>query len=164
MKGKFFTAVIFLLICALLIPIESFAQTAKDIQLGKKWKLAPSITIPPLMLRESPEENVGFDVVFTASIGGGIAFKYCEIDPVTGESDSQFSWSPFTILISGDTKSETPDLSVAYAMTVGFFDDLIQTGFGYDFGDNRITNDDGAEVTISRWFFLLGLGFSFGNS
>ena len=43
-------------------------------------------------------------------------------------------------------------LNIAYAVTMGFFDDKIMAGIGRDFGkvENR-----------SRWFMMLSLGVTF---
>lgn len=155
----------------LLIPITVFAQEPDtmmvktagltDIEISKDWKLGASITVPPLRVQESIRDNAKVDVVLSSSIGGGLSFMYVKKDPVSGEESRIFSWSPLTILLSGNTTEDFDKVDLAYATTVGFFDDLIMTGIGYNFGSNLYTNDNGDEVEISRWFFLLGLGLSF---
>jgi len=136
---------------------------ARDIQLGPKWKLGPTITIPPFRVQESVRENAKLDIVVTASFGGGIAFVYEEEDPITGDKERIFSVSPFTILLSGDSTEDYEKLDLSYCVTIGLFDDMIMTGVGYNFGKNIVTFDDGTDHEISRWFYLLGFGVTFGS-
>lgn len=168
---------IIILLCISLIPLGGlFAQVpdtddegmvkeaAMDISLTQKWKLGPSITVPPLILRESTREGAKLDVTFVAGVGGGLAFYYAEIDPVTGNEERLFSFSPFTVLLSGTVSEEANNLDIAYACTVGFFNDLIMTGFGYNLGSSYVQMDDGTNREISRWFWMLGLGVTFNGS
>lgn len=166
-RGTSFAMVVLLvtMLCAPLLaqdekPMEKTAALT-DISLSKHWKLGPSITIPPLRVQESLRNDAKLDVVLTASVGGGLSFQYVQTDPLTGTEERVFTWSPFTILLSGNSVEDMTNIDLSYAMTVGFFNDLIMTGFGYNFGDNVSLNEAGETVELSRWFFLLGLGVSF---
>ena len=136
---------------------------AQDIQLGPSWKLGPTITIPPFRVQESLREDARLDIVMTACFGGGLAFIYEKEDPLTGEKERIFSVSPFTILLAGDSTEDIERLNLSYCVTVGFFNDLIMTGVGYNFGENTYVREDGTEREISRWFMLLGVGVTFGG-
>lgn len=172
---RFMLIPLIVFLCILFIPIQEglFAQEpaveegavelARDIQLSRRWKLGPSITVPPLMLRESTRPNAKFDVVFTAGVGAGLSFKYVEVDPITGEEITQFSVSPFTVIFSGDLSGESNNLNVIYAITAGFFRDLIMVGAGINLGSNIVELNDGTTREISRFCFFLGLGMSFGG-
>jgi len=66
---------------------------------------------------------------------------------------SNFSFSPLTVLISGDT-AEGSTLDISYATTVGFFNNALMLGLGYDFGQVEGRR---------RTFFLLSVGINFNN-
>ena len=166
--------ILLLAIMIIFIPIGIVAQddpdvdvmtklAARDIQLGPKWKLGPTITIPPFRIQESLRADAKLDIVIMASFGGGIAFVYEEEDPITGEKDRVFSVSPFTILLSGDSTEDIEKLNLAYCVTVGAFNDMFMAGLGYNFGENTYILDDGSEREISRWFMLVGFGVTFGG-
>jgi len=162
-------AMIILLVAMLSVPIfaQGDAVKADDVHLGKSWKLGPSITIPPLRVQESVRSNAKLDVVLSPSIGGGLSFVYAKEHTVIEDGVAKtveeriFSWSPFTVLLGGSTIEDVKNLDLSYAMTVGFFDDLIMTGFGYNFGSNVFQNEAGENVELSRWFYLVGFGMSF---
>ena len=165
---------IILLLMVLLFPINSFAQEvakepmiklagASDIALSKNWVIAPTINIPPFRLQESVRNDAKMDIVFTASVGGGVAFNYVEKDPITGDEDIKFSWSPFSVYLTGDTTENLNDVDLSFATTVGVFNNLIMFGIGYDVGDCTYTSDNGNEKELSRWHMLLGFGVTFGS-
>lgn len=166
---------ILLLGILLILPSEVYAQELsadmdaaaaleEDIELGGDWAFGPSITIPPLMMRESIREGAKVDAILVAGIGGGIALYYGKVDPETGKRSRTFSFSPMTIIMSGNISQDTAnELDIGYAMTIGFFNDLIMTGIGYNLGSNLVELSDGSTTHISRWFWLLGFGVSFGS-
>ena len=175
MKRTYITLALFLVLSVLMFPVHLSAQEPveddtsaeilkADIELGGDWAFGPSITIPPLMLRESVREGAKLDAVLVAGVGGGVAIYWGKVDPVTGKRGRDFSFSPLTIIMSGNVSQDTAnELDIGYAMTVGFFDDLVMTGVGYFLGSNLVYMEDGSTREISRWFWMLGVGVSFGS-
>lgn len=121
----------------------------------KAWQWRPIVSLPTLKLTESVRPNTQLDALLLTSVGGGISLQKIKLEDTEAGSKavSTFSWSPLTVLLSGNLTADNPiDLSVA--TTVGFFNNLIMIGGGYDLGtvNNR-----------SRWFGVLSIGVNFNN-
>ncbi len=116
------------------------------------WEFKPTVQVPNLKITESTRENILLDASLIGSIGGGITLQRSIIK--NERNYATFSWTPIMLLITGDrTKDEPLDLS--YCTTVGFFNNLLQVGVGYDFG----TVED-----RSRFFLVTSLGINITNN
>jgi hypothetical protein len=158
--------IIILLIVSVCFTTSITAQniTGDNLIIGKGWVLTPSIIIPPFMMRESVRPGAKLDAVLVAGVGGGIALTYQNTNSLTGDTRDIFSWSPFTIIMSGNLSQDTTnEIDVMYATTISFFNGLIVTGPCYQLGNNVIELDNGSIRALSRWGWLLGFGVSFGN-
>jgi hypothetical protein len=117
----------------------------------------PSVIIPALKIVESMRPNVLFDAQVLSSVGGGVSFQFstptADDDP---SPNTYFSISPLTILVNSDTASAGTPLNISWAGTIGFFNDAIMFGGGYDFGDIGLRH--------SRWFGLLSIGINFNTT
>ncbi|MBD1364429.1 hypothetical protein IDJ77_11475 [Mucilaginibacter sp. ZT4R22] len=115
------------------------------------WR--PSVVIPALKIVGSDLPNTKVDALLLTSVGGGLTYEKLTWDEKKNKWHSTFSFSPLTVLINGNLSSSTP-INLSYATTIGFFDNLIMFGAGYDLGtvNNR-----------SRLFGLLSIGLNFNN-
>jgi hypothetical protein len=84
----------------------------------------------------------------TVSLGGGIAWEYLQFNDSTGRWSSVVSLSPLTILTGVNINGST--VSLSYAATAGFFNNLLLVGYGYD-------------ITQKQPFFLISVGVNFNN-
>lgn len=116
------------------------------------WEFKPSVQIPALKLTESNRENAQIDASFLASAGGGITLQ--RSIQKDGKNYSTISWSPAIFLLTGDTTEDNP-LDLSYCTTIGFLNNIIQIGAGYDLGvvENR-----------SRFFGVLSFGINLTNN
>jgi hypothetical protein len=119
----------------------------------KKSEWRPIISIPALKISKSVRDNSIVDTQLLTSTGGGVSWQMLEYDPITEKWKSNFSFSPATILITGDT-SGTSSLDISYATTIGFFNNLIMIGAGYDLGNVEGRN---------RLFGLISIGINLNN-
>lgn len=121
--------------------------------IDKPWKWRPIVSLPALKLTESTRADAQIDALLLTSTGGGVSLQKTYYDEVDKRWKSTFSWSPVTILLSGNLSSENP-INISYATTIGFFNNLLMIGAGYDLG----------EVTgRSRYFGVLSIGINFNN-
>ncbi len=128
-----------------ILPTEGGTKTA--------WKWRPIVSLPALKLTESSRSDAKVDALLLTSTGGGISLQKTFYDKVDKRWKSTFSWSPATILLSGNLSADNP-INISYATTVGFFNNLLMIGAGYDLG----------EVTgRSRFFGVLSIGINFNN-
>ncbi len=131
---------------------------ARPVELGfvdsnkPKWEFKPTVQIPAIKVTESIRENAQLDATFLASAGGGLTLQNTIVKD--GKNYSKFSWTPVMFLLTGDTSKDNP-LDLSYCTTVGFFNNLLQFGIGYDFG----TVQD-----RSRVFGVLSLGINITNN
>ena len=112
------------------------------------WEFKPLVQIPAIRLTESVRENAKVDATFLASAGGGITFQRSALQD-DGRWGSTFGVSA-VVLIAGDTSQDVV-LDFSVGLTLGFFNNLIQVGAGYDLGQ---VNDR------SRLFGLLSAGIN----
>ncbi len=124
-----------------------------------KWDWRPAATIPALKLVESSRPNASIDGYMLTSAGGGITYQKLvwesnEDNPKKGKWVSKFSWSPLTVLVAGNFDGNTA-IDVSPAMTVGFFQNLLMLGGGYDLG----TVPSGR----SRFFGAISININFNN-
>lgn len=117
----------------------------------KEWR--PIVNLPAFKLVESSRENAQVDALVLTSTGGGVAWQKLKYDSATKKWKSLISVSPATILLSGNLSANSP-IDIAYAATVGFLNNYIMVGAGYDLGtvEGR-----------SRVFGLLSVGINFNN-
>lgn len=136
-------------------PIEkpTAAQIAADRTVAEKSSWRPVVTLPALKLVETSREDAKIDALLLTSTGGGISWQKLKYDEEDEKWKSTFSVSPITILLSGNLSSETP-IDISYAATVGFFNNLIMVGGGYDLG---------SVSGRSRFFGLISIGINFNN-
>ncbi len=121
-------------------------------------KVKPSITLPAFKIYKSKKEHTIADVSVMSGIGGGISFVRYDADSkvklTNGDPDvnlkTSVTFSPITILLRKEADKGSIDLS--YAMTAGFFNDILMLGVGYDFGEVHDRN---------RLFILLSIGANF---
>ena len=142
--------------------LDNCKETALD-----NWYWRPSVVIPVFKIYGSKTSNTLVDVTLNGGIGGGLSIvKYTDTtgtnplktvivngESVTGQDtqpEISFSFSPCTVLMSKESNDST--IAISYAMTVGFFNNTIVMGIGYDFGQ---------VVDRSRLFGLLSIGASF---
>jgi hypothetical protein len=121
--------------------------------LTEKFDIKPIAQIPAIKLTESSRENAQVDATLLVSAGGGFTIQ--RINTKKGKNYAPWSFSPVTILLSGDTSKEGAVLDFSWCSTLGFFNNVLQIGVGYDFGEvqNR-----------SRWFGCLSLGINLTNN
>jgi hypothetical protein len=133
------------------VPIPDLPD--KQLSFNVEWKLRPIIALPALKVTKSTRENAILDVGALTSTGAGISLQRLEYDLNTEKWDCTFSISPVTILFSG---SLAPDrtIDLSWVTTVGFFNNIIMFGFGYDFGSAQAR---------SRLFGVLSVGMNFNN-
>jgi len=116
-----------------------------------KWR--PVVTIPAIKLTQSSRDNAKLDATILTQVGGGVSVQYLQYDSVAQRWDCYFSWSPLTVLLFGDTSKSAP-LDISYATTVGFFNNAIMAGVGWDLG---------AVEGRKRFYGLLSIGINFNN-
>lgn len=133
-------------------PLKS---TAQYVQLNNKstnlgWKFRADVVIPMFKITPSKEKGIITQVNMLTDIGGGLQLANFKNNN-NGEPVNIFSFSPFTVLVSGD-----PDqfINLSWASTIGFHNNIVQMGVGYDFGKIDASR-------IGRWFFLLSAGIEF---
>jgi hypothetical protein len=128
--------------------IDSFRMPS-ELQEGKTvWRLRPTISLPALKITKSLRADAVLDVSVFASTGAGVSLQ--RIRDKGGESYCTFSVSPLTVCFAGKVGSE-PTIDLAWAATVGFFNNRIMFGIGYDLG---------SVVKRNRLFGLLSLGIN----
>lgn len=116
------------------------------------WEFKPTVQIPAFKITESSRENAQLDATFLASTGGGVTLQKRIVKD--DKNYAIFSWSPAIILITGDTSKDDP-LDLSYCTTIGFFNNLIQLGAGWDFGEVE---------GRSRWFGVISAGININNN
>lgn len=127
-----------------------------------EWEWRPIVSIPALKITDSSRDGAKLDAMLLTSVGGGITWQkgknVKKFDNQGQEIErwrSSFSWSPATILLAGNFTNENSTLDISYAQTIGFFDNLLMLGGGYNFGY--------VEEGRSRFFLLLSIGINFNN-
>ncbi len=118
---------------------------------GPKWDWQATVTIPALKVVETSRDGAVVDVFLLTSTGGGIVYQKVVRENETSPWRSVFAWSPGTILLSGNLTDSNSAIDIAYAQTIGFFDNKLQFGFGVDLG---VVKDR------SRFFGLLSIGIN----
>lgn len=125
-----------------------------------EWKWRPQVTIPIFKGTDSTRPDAKVDVSLLASTGGGISLQNLTIKASNNNGQIQneyycnFSWSPVTVLLSGNlTEGSTIDPSLI--STVGFFNNVILLGAGFNLGE--VPNDR------SRFMGVFSLGINLNN-
>jgi len=134
------------------IPKPSSQAPPIDGNNKKQWEWRPIVSLPALKLTKSSRPSAEVDALLLTSTGGGISIQKIDFDG-DNKAKSTFSWSPITILLSGNLSAENP-IDISAATTVGFFNNLLMVGGGYDLGS---VNGRG------RWFGLVSIGINFNN-
>jgi hypothetical protein len=115
------------------------------------WK--PTVVIPALKLVPATGGNTSLNALLLTATGGGISWQHQVWDG--SKWNTTFSFSPATFLVSGNIASNS-NIDFSYAATVGFFNNLIMIGGGYDFGS--------VASGSSRFFGLLSIGINLLNN
>ncbi|MEQ9264596.1 MAG: hypothetical protein RLN81_05205 [Balneolaceae bacterium] len=131
-------------------PLEKLQDDATEAE-KKTNKFRPVIVLPAFKIVESSRSDAKIDAQVLTSTGGGVSYQMLKYDKDKEAWKSYFTWSPLTILLSGDTDDS---LDVSYATTFGFFNNAVMIGGGYDFG---------SVGDRSRWFGLISIGINFNN-
>ncbi|MFN8337185.1 MAG: hypothetical protein U0U09_18780 [Cyclobacteriaceae bacterium] len=135
-------------------PIPAVPQErANDTAAKKKQEWRPVVALPAIKLVETSREDAKVDALLLTSTGGGICYQWLRWDEEDKKWKSQISLSPATILLSGNVTADSP-IDLSYAMTVGFFNNTIMLGGGYDLG---------SVSDRSRFFGVISIGISFNN-
>lgn len=132
-------------------PIPKLTQ--KDFAPATKSEWRPIISLPALKIIQSTRKDAQIDALLLTSTGGGISWQKLKLDNTTNKWNSVFSVSPLTILLSGNLTATNP-IDISYATTLGFFNNLLMIGGGYDLG--TVTGR-------SRFFGLLSIGVNLNN-
>jgi len=133
------------------IPNQSYELTDSIETSRNEWR--PIISLPAFKILESSRPDAKVDALLLTSTGGGISWQKLKKNDKSGKWESTFSFSPATILISGNLTSSNP-IDISYATTVGFFNNLIMFGIGYDLG---------SVTGRSRVFGLVSIGINLNN-
>lgn len=118
-----------------------------------EWKWRPIVTLPALKITESTRPDAKADVFLLTSAGGGISYQRLIYNSGTEKWECKFSWSPLTILLSGNLTAAKP-IDISLATTIGIFNNLIMYGLGIDLGEVQ---------GRSRIFGLLSIGININN-
>ena len=116
-----------------------------------EWR--PVVSLPAMKLVESSRPDAKVDALLLTSTGGGISWQKLKLDAASNKWKCTFSFSPATFLLSGNFTADNP-IDISYAMTVGFFNNLLMIGGGYDLG---------TVSGRSRFFGLISIGINFNN-
>lgn len=127
------------------------AATAETPIIKRVWR--PTVVLPALKLVQSTRPESQLDGLLSPSTGGGISFQKLAFNSDTNKWESLISFSPATILLTGNLTADNP-IDLSYVANVAFFNNLIAVGVGYDFGN---VGDR------SRLFFGINLGISLNN-
>ena len=122
---------------------------------SKVWRWRPVVALPAIRFTQSAAEDEVLAAGLFTSVGGGISYQHLI---VSGEDEakwkSSFSWSPITLLVSGNFQDGNSNLNLSPCTTVGFFNNLIMIGGGIDLGK---------KTGPSRLFGVLSIGVNFNN-
>lgn len=136
-------------------PIPRPGIVAEGASSGLSWKARPIVAIPALKITESNRDGAIIDANLLASTGGGLSVQRLRFDVERDKWTSDFSFSPATILLTGNLADESGPIDLSYATTVGFFNNLLMVGAGVDFG---------VVGERSRFFGLVSIGINFNNA
>lgn len=134
-------------------PIKNTDRLGQVSSEEPKWALRPIVVLPALKLTESTRKDAKLDALLLTSTGGGISYQRLVYNTEDKKYECTFSWSPLTVLLSGNLSSDNP-IDLSLATTVGFFNNLIMFGCGYDLG---------SVGERSRFFGLLSIGINLNN-
>ncbi len=129
-------------------PIMQFGESA-----SAEWLFKPTIQIPALKLTKSIRTDAIADATLFASAGGGITYQ--RTIQKNNQNYSTFSVSLIALLM-GDTSKTGEVLDFSVAGTLGFLNNIIQVGLGFDLG--KVPAERG------RLFFLLSAGINLTNN
>ena len=128
------------LIFALLIsilalsPVLAMAQAGSigDYPLGKKgWMFDVATAVPLMKIVESTETNTKMDVLPIAGIGGGLCIYWTDINVIDHKKIVALN---LPMLYASTRIDDEKKLDLTVAATIGFFDNLVQFGAGYELG------------------------------
>jgi hypothetical protein len=116
------------------------------------WWLKPTVSVPVLQLRRSNSANTKLDVSTMASAGGGLTYQRTVVQD--GKNYSTISLSIIELLAANPGATGiNPDF--AAGILCGMFNNLLQGGIGYDFGN---------VPSGHRWFLMLSFGVNLTNN
>jgi hypothetical protein len=138
----------------LLLPILVMAQEAGsigDYPLGKKgWMFDVATAVPLMKIVESSDSYTEMDVVPIAGLGGGLCIYWTDVNVIDHKKIVSFNVPMFYASTRIDDEKK---LDLTVAATVGFFDNLVEFGAGYELGK--------LPYERSRLVGLFSLGVSF---
>jgi hypothetical protein len=140
------------LLALVVFPAALSAQdSVGDYPIGNKgWALDVSTSIPVMKIVESSSENADMDVLPVAGFGAGLCIYWADVN--VPDHDKIVSINlPMLYLSTRFDDEKKLDLTVAG--TLGFFDDLLSIGLGYETG--------ALPYERSRWVGLLSFGVQF---
>lgn len=111
------------------------------------WEFKPIVQIPAFKINQSSIPNTKLDISLFNSVGGGITYQRSIVKDSSNYSTLSFS---LIALLSSQSITTGP-IDFSLAITIGGFDNKLQTGIGYDFG---------TYIGRSRFFWLLDYGIN----
>lgn len=131
------------------------SNSLTSLKSNKKWLWRPNVALPALKSYFSNAENTILDTYIFTSTGGGISYQRTFEDPnERNRYVNDISFSPITILVSGDFKNASP-VNLAYMSSIGIANNSFMLGIGYDLG--KVDEDR------NRFFITLNIGINFNN-
>jgi len=119
----------------------------------KRWEWRPIVSLPAFKITESTRPDAKVDALLLTSTGGGISIQKLVYNKEKKRYESSFSWSPVSILLSGNLSADNP-IDLSYLTSLGFFNNIVMFGIGYDLG---------TVSGRSRLFGALSIGINFNN-
>jgi len=123
---------VFLVSLLMLSPVLVMAQDIGDYPLGKKgWMFDIATAVPLMKLVESNEPGAKMDVLPVAGLGGGLCIYWTDVNVLDHKKIVSFN---VPMLYYSTRIDDEKKLDLSLAATVGFFDNAIQFGAGYELG------------------------------
>jgi len=142
---------VFLVSFLMLSPVLAMAQDIGDYPLGKHgWMFDVATAVPLMKIVESNDANTKMDVLPVAGLGGGLCIYWTDVNVIDHKKIVALN-AP--MLYASTRIDDEKKLDLTVAATVGFFDNLIEFGVGYELGK--------LPYERSRLVGLFSLGVSF---
>jgi len=149
--------VFFIASIILFSPVLAMAQddigagSIGDYPLGKKgWMFDIATAVPLMKIVESDAPGAKMDVLPIAGLGGGLCIYWTDVNVIDHKKIVSFN---VPMLYYSTRIDDEKKLDLSIAATVGFFDNAIQFGAGYELGK--------LPYERSRLVGLFSLGVSF---
>ena len=110
----------------------AFTQELAAVPIGKKgWKWDVSAAVPLFKIVGSESGSARMDVLPMIGIGGGLTFYWGPVDDPDNEKLISVN---FPTLVLNERETDGANLDLTLVADVGFFDNRIRIGTGYEFG------------------------------